>query len=189
MELDKETALIVGDVQNDFCPGGALQVKDGDLIIPACNKYIEMFEKKGLTIYYIMDWHPPNHCSFKINGGIWPVHCVQESTGASFHPDLKIAANACIIQKGTDPIKEAYSSFEQTELHANLQKDGIHTLYIAGLATDYCVKNTVIDACHHGYKVIVLLDAVKGVEVNIGDSARALKMMKDVGATFMTRGL
>lgn len=185
MELNKENALIVVDMQNDFCPGGALQVNDGDRIIPACNKYIEMFENKGLTVYYTADWHPPNHCSFKENGGIWPIHCVQGSKGAAFHPDLKITTNACIIHKGTDPNKEAYSGFEQTELCTHLQKNGIRTLYIAGLATDYCVKNTVIDACYNGYKVIVLLDGVKGVELNLGDSARALKMMKDVGATFL----
>ena len=185
MKPNKDSALIVTDVQIDFCPGGALQVKDGDKIIPVLNKYIEIFEKEGLPVYYTRDWHPSNHCSFIGNGGIWPLHCLQGSKGAEFHPELKITSNACMIYKATNPEKEAYSTFEHTDLHENLKKQKIHMLYIGGLATDYCIKNSVIDACHLGYKVFVLMDGIKGVEVNPGESARALRMMKDVGSTFL----
>ncbi|MEM2750093.1 MAG: bifunctional nicotinamidase/pyrazinamidase [Nitrososphaerales archaeon] len=180
--IGKDSALLIIDVQNDFCPNGALPVPDGDKIIPILNKYIEKFVKAGASIYATRDWHPPNHISFKTRGGTWPPHCIQNTRGAEFHPKLALPKGVKIISKGTSPDREAYSGFEGTNLSSLLKDQGIKTVFIGGLATDYCVKATVLDALKEGFHVVFLEDASKGVDVNKGDSERAIKIMMEKGA-------
>ncbi len=180
--ITNKSALVIVDVQNDFIPGGALPVPDGDKVIDPLNQYIQLFRQQGRPIFATRDWHPPNHISFKEYGGIWPPHCIQNSWGAEFHPNLKLPKDTIIISKATDPNKEAYSGFQGTELDDILKSKGIKRLFIGGLATDYCVKNTVLDALELGYETILLLDAIKGVDVNKGDSEKAIDEMIKKGA-------
>jgi nicotinamidase/pyrazinamidase len=185
VEIDKHTALVVVDVQKDFCPGGALAVHEGDKVIPVLNKYIEKFRKVGAPIIFTRDWHPPDHSSFKAQGGPWPSHCIQNSDGAKFHPNLSIPLEGEIASKA-DKKDEAYSFFQGTDLAAKLQQRGIKRLLVGGLATDYCVKETVLDGLKQGFEVYHLDDASRGVEVNPGDSERALKEMLAKGAKRIT---
>ena len=185
VEIDKHTALVVVDVQKDFCPGGALAVREGDKVVPVLNKYIEKFRKAGAPIIFTRDWHPPDHSSFKAQGGPWPPHCIQNSEGAKFHPNLSIPLEGEIVSKA-DKKDEAYSFFQGTDLAAKLQRRGIKRLLVGGLATDYCVKETVLDGLKHGFEVYHLDDASRGVEVNAGDSKRALKEMMAKGAKRIT---
>jgi nicotinamidase/pyrazinamidase len=179
IKIDKEKdALVIVDVQNDFCPGGALPVPGGDAVISTLNALALYFGH----IYTTQDWHPLNHISFKEQGGRWPPHCVGGTKGAQFHPDLRVE-KAVMIKKGTDPYKEAYSGFQQTDLAQQLKGIGVERLFIGGLATDYCVKATVLDALLHGFKVVLVADAIMGVEVKPGDSAAAIDEMNRAGAT------
>ena len=180
--ITKDSALIVTDVQNDFCPGGSLAVPHGDEVVPLLNQYIRLFTSAGASVYATRDWHPPNHCSFKNQGGPWPVHCVQNSKGAEFHPGILLPKNVKIVSKATDPKQDAYSAFEGTDLAAALKAQGVHRLFIGGLATDYCVKHTVLDGVKAGFKVTFLSDASRGVNLYSGDSDRAISEMSAVGA-------
>lgn len=182
LQPDETSVLILVHLQNDFFPGGAVAVSEGRQIIPLVNQYIGLFRSKGLPIIATRDWHPPNHCSFKEQGGIWPVHCVQGSRGAQFHADLHIPNGTLIISGATNPQKEAYSGFDGTSLNDHLEDIGAITVYIVGLATDYCVKQTVLDACKLGYRVIVLEDAARGVNLQPDDSSNALQDMSAAGA-------
>jgi len=182
VSITSDSALIIVDVQVDFCPGGALPVPDGDKIIPFINRYIKIFKENNLPIIATRDWHPPNHISFKPYGGIWPIHCVQNTPGAAFHPKLKLPNDVIIISKATEPNKEAYSGFEGTELSNILNSKGVRRLFIGGLATDYCVKNTVLDALKLGFQAFLLLDGTKGVNVNPDDSKKAIEEMVRKGA-------
>ncbi|GBD04053.1 Nicotinamidase [bacterium HR19] len=184
MKIDEKSALIVVDIQKDFTPGGALAVPDGDKIIPVVNKYIEEFRKRGAKIFATRDWHPENHISFRERGGPWPPHCVQNTEGAQFHPDLKLPDDAEIISKAFDPDKEAYSGFQGTELDEKLKSYGVEKVFVCGLATDYCVKNTVLDAIKNGYKTFLLLDAVKGIAQDTTE--KAIEEMKSAGAEIIT---
>ncbi|HEV8662730.1 MAG TPA: nicotinamidase [Candidatus Methylomirabilis sp.] len=175
-------ALILVDVQNDFCPGGALPVPEGDRVVPALNALLRRV--KVFTVA-TRDWHPVNHCSFKPQGGIWPVHCVAGTPGAAFHPALATERVAHVISKATGPEEEAYSGFQGTELADLLHKRGIRRVFVGGLATDYCVKATALDAAKHGFAVTILEDAIRGVEVQPGDCARALEEMKRAGIRLM----
>ena len=175
-------ALIVVDVQNDFCPGGALAVKNGDKIIPELNQVIAAFENAGLPIFLTRDWHPTNHISFKKQGGVWPPHCVANTHGAAFHPQLLLPKNARTVSKATGPDEEAYSGFQGTDLEDELRKHQVEALVVGGLATDYCVKNTVLDGLKSGFRVRVLKDCVKGVNLKKTDSAVSLRQMRDKGA-------
>lgn len=179
-------ALIVVDVQADFCPGGALAVRYGDQVVPRLNKIIEAFEGSGLPIFFTRDWHPPNHISFRSQGGPWPPHCTQGSTGAKFHPELRVPRDAGIISKGDRPSKEAYSGFQGTDLEARLRKLGVDGLLVGGLATDYCVKETTLDALRAGFSVEVLKDCVRPVDAKPGDGARAIAEMRKAGANLVT---
>jgi nicotinamidase/pyrazinamidase len=177
--LNKNTdALIVVDVQYDFLPGGTVPVPQGDKVIPIINSLIPVFDK----IYTTQDWHPLDHTSFKIRGGTWPQHCVQNSHGAQIHKGLKVE-NATHILKGNARDQEAYSGFEGTNLARRLRQDDITRVFIAGLATDYCVKNTVLDALKNNFKTYVIIDAIRGVDINPGDSENAVEEMKKAGAT------
>ncbi len=181
---DAQSALLVTDIQNDFCPGGALAVPGGDAIIPLINEYIRFFQRQGGTVIASRDWHPAGHASFKEQGGPWPVHCVQGSWGGQFHPGLILPTGCLIISKATDPKREAYSAFEGTSLEERLRDRGIETLYITGIATDYCIKNTVLDARRLGFRIVVLEDAILGIDATPGDCQRAIQAMRAAGAVF-----
>jgi len=177
-----EDALIIVDVQKDFCSGGALPVPEGEKVVPVLNRYIEKFSKAGALIVATRDWHPPNHVSFKSHGGAWPPHCIQGTPGAEFHPDLNLPAKVKIISKASSPDKEAYSGFDGTDLEEKLRNAGIRRVFVGGLATDYCVKSTVLDALKLGFETILLLDAIRGVDVKPGDSEKAINEMLRKGA-------
>ncbi|BAT71490.1 nicotinamidase/pyrazinamidase [Thermosulfidibacter takaii ABI70S6] len=180
--ITSRDALIVVDVQNDFIDG-SLPVPNAESIIPNVNKYIALFSSKGNPLFFTRDWHPENHISFKENGGVWPKHCVQHTEGAQFHPAVKIPEdNVFIISKGTDPAFDAYSGFQGTILDQLLKERGIKRLFICGLATDYCVYNTALGGLNLGYQVFVLLDAIKGVNINPDDSEKALERLYQLGA-------
>jgi nicotinamidase/pyrazinamidase len=186
--VDKGSALLIVDVQNDFCPGGSLAVPGGDEIIPVINRYIRVFLKKGLPVIASRDWHPPRTVHFEVCGGVWPVHCVQGSVGAQFHPDLKLPDNVVVLSKGMNPERDD----EYSDFHAVTEKDvpfieflkeqGITGLYVSGIATDYCVKSTVLDALSHGFSVTLLTDAVRGVNLNPHDAEKAMEEMVAAGA-------
>lgn len=182
MKIDQEAALVVVDLQLDFCPGGALAVPHGDKVMVLLNRYIERFQAQGAGIYATRDWHPPNHISFIEQGGIWPSHCVQGTPGASFHLEVHLPTDVEVISKGTDPDREAYSGFQGTDLADRLRKRGVRRLYVGGLATDYCVRSTVLDAIKEGFETYFLEDASRGVDVNSGDVERAVAEMMDAGA-------
>lgn len=181
-------ALVVVDIQSDFCPGGALAVAHGDEIIPKVNKLIRAFEGAGMPLYFTRDWHPRNHVSFKAYGGQWPAHCVQNTPGASFHPSLAVPSGAKVVDKGTLQTEDAYSGFQGTDLARNLRGLGVKQVYVAGLATDYCVKKTVIDGAAKGFETYVVADCVKGVNLKRADSATAMRAMLSKGARKTTSG-
>lgn len=175
-------ALVIVDVQNDFLPGGNLAVAGGDEVIQVLNRYIELFSRRSLPIYATRDWHPSDHCSFKPQGGIWPPHCIAGSAGAKFPATLHLPYATTIVSKATTPEKDAYSGFEGTGLAEQLRSRGIEQLFVGGLATDYCVLNTVIDALSHGFKVMLLQDAIRAVNLQPGDDRAAIDVMIEHGA-------
>ena len=177
-----KTALIVVDVQKDFCPGGALAVRDGDRVVAQANRLIDLFDGKGWPVYLTRDWHPQDHISFKGHGGPWPTHCVADTPGAEFHAALKIPTSARIVSKADR--SDAYSVFDGTRLADWLDAQGVESLVTLGLATDYCVKATVMDALAVGFRVYVASDAIQAVDVQPGDGARAIDEMKRRGAEF-----
>jgi len=187
IRIGSHDALIVVDMQRDFMPGGALPVPEADKIVPTINSYIELFNARGALIAATRDWHPENHISFKTRGGPWPPHCIRGTPGAEFHPDLRLPSTTVIISKATDPDKEAYSGFDGTELHYILSKRRIRRVFVCGVATDYCVRATVIDGLELGYQVFVLQDAIRGVNVPPGSIERAVREMLEAGAVFVTR--
>lgn len=186
--MNKEKALLVVDVQRDFCPGGTLAVPKGDRVVGPLNRYIKLFSKKKFPVFISRDWHPKNSRHFKKFGGLWPVHCVQDTDGARFHPKLKFPKSAVIISKGMDPKeKDAYSNFEAFDKKKRpfkkiLKQSGVRELYIGGLATDYCVRASVLDALKNHLKVKLLTDAVRGVDVKKGDAKKAVHEMARRGA-------
>jgi nicotinamidase/pyrazinamidase len=193
VKVDVHTALVVVDVQKDFCPGGALPVKEGDKVVPVLNKYIQLFRKAAAPIIYTRDWHPPDHSSFKSQGGPWSPHCVQGTEGAEFHADLLPPKAGEVVSKA-DRKDEAYSFFQGTDLRHRLTRlklriglrHGTETLMVGGLATDYCVKETVLDGLRLGYRVYYLADASRGVNVKPDDSDLAVKEMMSKGAQQIT---
>ena len=187
VSINEKSALIIVDVQNDFCPGGALPVPDGDLVVPVLNGYQEKFLWAGGTIVFTRDWHPANHSSFREFGGTWPVHCVQNTSGAQFHPDLQFPNVAILVSKATEPEKEAYSGFEGTRLSEILKQLDIESIFVGGLATDYCVKNTALDGVKNGFTVYFLEDASRGVNVQPDDSQKAIEEMRAAGIRAITR--
>ena len=181
------SALVIVDVQNDFCPGGALEVYNADEIILVINRYMELFRGKGLPIIASRDWHPRETKHFEKYGGIWPEHCVQRSFGAMFRAGLLLPPDTLVFSKGMDPERDDYSALQArndtgTSMTDFLKKVGIRELYICGLATDYCVRQTALEGLHLGFSITVLVDAVRGVELNPGDSKRALDELEAAGA-------
>jgi nicotinamidase/pyrazinamidase len=180
-------ALLVVDVQNDFCPGGTLGIHGGHKIIPILNRYIKFFEKEDLPIIVTRDWHPKITKHFEQFGGVWPEHCVERSPGAMFHPDLELSKDALVVSKGMDPEKDSYSAFQATDSSgmalANLLRIlGVAEIYIGGLATDYCVKYSALDALEDELEVFILTDAIAGVNLQPEDSSVALQEMISRGA-------
>jgi nicotinamidase/pyrazinamidase len=180
-------ALVIVDVQNDFCPGGALAVPEGDRVVPVLNGYAERFSARGALILVSRDWHPARTTHFAAYGGTWPPHCVQDTPGAALHPGLRLPADAAIVSKGTGAEEDAYSCWEAraadgTDFPTLLARRGIRRLFVGGLATDYCVKATALDARRAGLAVVVLEDAVRAVDVAAGDGTRALAEMTAAGA-------
>jgi len=179
-------ALLIVDVQNDFLPGGNLAVSRGDEVVPELNRYLQIFTLRDLPVYATRDWHPPQHCSFRAQGGPWPPHCVADTHGASFAAALQLSPSAVVISKATRAEKDAYSGFEGTDLDSRLRADNITRLYVGGLATDYCVLNTVRDALKLGFEVLLLGDAIRAVDVQPGDGVRAEAEMVKLGAQRIT---
>jgi nicotinamidase/pyrazinamidase len=189
--MHEKAALLIVDIQNDFCPGGALQIVDGDRVIAPVNRAAQRFAAARLPVLASRDWHPPVTKHFRDYGGIWPVHCVQGTGGAAFHPALCLPEGTVVLSKGIDPELAGYSAFEGitddgrslAELLSELE---VRRLYICGLATDYCVLCTTREALRDGFEVTVLTDAVAGVDLIPGESANALEDMKKAGARLTT---
>jgi nicotinamidase/pyrazinamidase len=182
LELCAGDALVVIDVQNDFLSGGSLAVPRGDEVVAPLNRCIAAFARAGLPIFATRDWHPPEHCSFREQGGPWPPHCVPGTKGAEFAPGLALPAATVIVSKDTRPDQDTYSGFEGGDLDGRLRAVGARRLFLGGLATDYCVRHTVKDALARGYEVIVLTDAIRAVEVHPGDGEKAMVDMARAGA-------
>ena len=186
-DLDRAALLIV-DVQNDFCPGGALAVKDGDQVVAPLNREIERFRAAGRPIVASRDWHPAETTHFVGGGGRWPPHCVADQPGAAFHAALRLPPDAIVVSKGSGPTEDAYSAFEARDaagrrLAEILRQQGVRRLVVGGLATDYCVRASALDALGQGLQVELLREAIRGVDVNPGDSERALAELAAAGAT------
>jgi len=181
MLSSNKRALIVVDVQNDFCPGGALAVAQGDEVVAPLNKLIEEFLERGEPVFKSRDWHPKKTRHFAAYGGTWPVHCVQNTKGAEFHPELIDDMHIRVISKGLGD-EDSYSAFRGTDLTLQLRRLGVEEVWVGGLATDYCVKNTVLDALKQGFRVKALKDAMRAVEVKPGDGERAIAEMQSAGA-------
>jgi nicotinamidase-related amidase len=180
-------ALILVDIQNDFCPGGELAVTEGDQIVPAVNRLMTKFP----LVISTQDWHPPNHISFKGRGGPWPPHCVQGTRGAQLHSDLDIGKIAHYFRKASSPDRDAYSGFAGRDdrgltMDEVLKSNGVTKLYVVGLATDYCVLETVLDALRRGYEVCGVTDAMRAVNANPVDGQEALRKMGESGAHLVT---
>jgi len=199
-------ALIIVDVQNDFCPGGTLAVAGGDLVVPTINSLLPRFD----VVVATQDWHPPDHASFAVNHGgtrvgqvielggrpqvLWPAHCVQGTPGAALRSDLDTSGLDGVFQKGTDPLVDSYSGFfDNGRLHATglgdfLKERGVSSVFVCGLATDYCVRWTALDALSLGFETAVIADACRGVELQSGDSARALDEVRAQGGRVVVSG-
>ena len=189
--MPSKDALIVVDVQNDFCPRGALAVKDGDQVIPALNRHIDKFTKAGSPIFATRDWHPVKTTHFNTGGGPWPPHCIQGSKGAEFHPDLKLPPDTVIVSAGMGSDEDGYSGFlgiddRGQKLADLLRQRRVERIFVGGLATDYCVKHTVLEGLKEGLKVVLLVDSVRGVNLKPGDSESAIEEMLHAGAVIAT---
>jgi nicotinamidase/pyrazinamidase len=185
--MQAKDALIIVDVQNDFCPGGALAVANGDEVVPVMNRYIDKFAAARLPIIATRDWHPQTTTHFKDYGGLWPAHCVRESHGAAFHSNLQIGSEVIVVSKGVAADEDSYSAFQGkddsgTPLAELLRGFGVERIFVGGLATDYCVKQTALDGIKEGFRVVVLGDAIRGIDLKPNDSETALSEMRQAGA-------
>lgn len=185
--MEPGDALLIVDVQNDFCPGGSLSVAGGDAVAPLLSAVAQRFAAAGLPVLVTRDWHPPETVHFVSGGGVWPPHCVQGTPGAAFHRDLHLPPTARILSKGMDPHEDAYSGFasrteEGTPLAELLRGLAVNRIFLGGLATDYCVRASALDALADGFRVTLLTDAIRGVDLQPGDSERAIAEMRAAGA-------
>jgi nicotinamidase/pyrazinamidase len=185
MSDENRKALIVVDVQNDFCPGGSLAVANGDEVVPPLNELTKEFLARGEPVFKTRDWHPASTKHFAKYGGIWPIHCVQDTPGAEFHTGLIDDPRITIISKGTDEGADGYSGFDGTNLAQLLREKGVAEVWVGGLATDYCVKHTVLDARREGFEVKALADAMRAVNLNPNDGRQAIEEMRDAGAEIL----
>ncbi len=181
MDLEKDDALMIVDVQNDFCPGGALPIDEGDRVVPVINDWIREAATQNIPVFASRDWHPKNHNSFEEEGGKWPPHCLQDTPGALFHKDLKLPPSAVVVTKGVRFDQDQNSAFDQTGLEVYMKRRGIRRLFISGLALDVCVLATALDARKHGIEVVLVPDATRPVSQEGG--AQAMKRMSDAGVT------
>ena len=181
MKIESTDALIVVDVQNDFLPGGALAVREGHRVVEPIKRIMRHFSYVVAT----RDWHPQQHPHFKPHG-TWPYHCIQDTTGAAFAPGLDTGEFDDVVSKGTDPSSDGYSGFDATQLERLLRDRNIRRVFVCGLATDYCVKSTALDAAELGFETILLTDAVAAVNLNASDEAQALEEMVAHGVAFAT---
>jgi nicotinamidase/pyrazinamidase len=175
-------ALLIIDFQNDFASGGALEVPGGDEIAEPVKRLAGRLD----LVFATRDWHPPDHASFVTQGGPWPVHCVRDTHGAAFHPAMNEVQVDVVVDVGREREDEGYSGFEKSNLAQMLRDRGVDEVYVCGLATDYCVRASAIDACREGFEVTVVEDAIRGVDVSEGDSERALAEMREAGARTAT---
>lgn len=182
LRLGPQDALIVVDVQNDFCSGGALPVPNGEDVVPLLNTIAQAARDAGAVVVFSRDWHPPDHVSFHERGGPWPAHCVQHTRGAQFHPLSRLPSGSMIVSKGQHPSANAYSAFDGTNLARELHARGVRRVFVGGLAEEYCVKATVLDALAHGFETMLLCAATRPVEIESGDGARARDQMRRAGA-------
>jgi nicotinamidase/pyrazinamidase len=185
-----DSALVIIDVQNDFCPGGSLAVAEGDAVVPVINAYAEAFAAAGCLVVADRDWHPEVTTHFIEYGGTWPPHCIQGTPGAEYHPGLRFPAGTVHIRKGMGANEDAYSGFEGrdddgTLLETLLKQRGVTTIYVGGLATDYCVRATVLDGLKAGFKVVVIGDGCRAVNIQPTDGEHALAEMATAGATLV----
>jgi nicotinamidase/pyrazinamidase len=178
--MQRGDALLIVDVQIDFCPGGALPIEGGDEVVPVLNRCIEAALAKDVPIYASRDWHPAGHTSFGERGGRWPPHCVQDTEGARYHPDLKLPASTVKVTKGVRFDQDQKSAFDQTGLAVQLRRDGVTRLWVGGLAEDVCVRATVLDALKEGFDVVLIENATRPVSAEGGE--RALREMRAAGA-------
>jgi nicotinamidase/pyrazinamidase len=178
----KKKALIVVDVQNDFCPGGSLAVAEGTAVVAPLNKLMKEFLDRDEPVFKTRDWHPAKTKHFQAYGGTWPVHCVEGTPGAEFHPDLLDDPRINIISKGINERADGYSGFDGTDLARLLREEEVEQVWVGGLATDYCVKHTVLDALSEGFEVKALADAMRPVNINPDDGAKAIEEMRAAGA-------
>ena len=181
------TAVLVIDVQRDFCAGGALAVPAGDSVVPVLNRVLGGAGDRRMPVYASRDWHPAASRHFVTGGGVWPVHCVADSDGARFHPDLRLPVGTAVVSKGVDADEDGFSAFDGrledgTTLAESLRAAGVARLLVGGLATDYCVRHTVLDALRKGWPVTLLTDAISAVNLEPDDGARALEEMRAAGA-------
>jgi nicotinamidase/pyrazinamidase len=184
--LSHGDALLIVDVQNDFCPGGALPIKEGDRVAPVLNRWIEAANGSGAVVAASRDWHPRGHASFEEQGGRWPIHCVENTWGADFHPSLNLPADALIISKGTGLATDNYSAFDGTDLSSRLKQRGARRVWIGGLAQEICVRATVLDALKAGFEVHLIQDAARPLDVQAGRDA--LEEMAAAGCFVESRG-
>jgi nicotinamidase/pyrazinamidase len=184
-DLRTGDGLLIVDVQNDFCPGGALAVADGDQIIPVLNQWIDAAREQGLPIYASRDWHPRRHPSFREQGGDWPPHCLQDTEGARFHPALRLTPDVVVVTKGVRFDQDQYSVFDQTGFGKLLVHDQVRRLYVGGLAQDVCVRATVLDARRTGIEVVLLAAATRPVDAPAGEEA--IEEMREAGAVIVDR--
>jgi len=182
-DLHQGDALLLVDVQIDFCPGGALPIEEGDQVVPVLNEWIEAFVQKQLPVYASRDWHPLTHMSFKPQGGLWPPHCIQDTPGAGFHPDLRLPDHTVKITKGVRFDQDQNSAFDQTGLARHLRQKEFKRLWIGGLALDVCVLATVMDGIKEGFEVHLLEKGTRPVTVQGGQEA--LEKMKAAGAAIV----
>jgi nicotinamidase/pyrazinamidase len=187
-------ALLVVDVQKDFCAGGTLAVPGGDRVVPVLNRRVGAFDRRGALVLASRDWHPAETAHFRDGGGTWPPHCVAASDGAAFHDDLELPDGTVVVSKGIGPTEDGYSAFEGRTGAGLALLDALHQrqitrLYVGGLATDYCVKHSVLDALGHGFEVTVLIDAIAAVDLRPGDGAAALEAMAAAGARLTQSGM
>lgn len=183
IQLNESDALLVIDMQYDFLPGGSLGVPRGDEVLAPINTLMGLFAARGLPVYASRDWHPENHCSFAARGGPWPPHCIADTHGAAFSDALQLPIDAIVVSKADSADADAYSAFNGTVLAEHLRSHGVRRVFVCGLATDYCVLNTALDARANGFEVVIVPEGMRAVEVNAGDGARAIARMVEGGAT------
>lgn len=177
--LRSDDALLIVEVQNDFCPGGALPVPGGDAIIPVLNDWIDEAKRRGAMIVASRDWHPTRHISFRSEGGKWPEHCLQDSEGAAYHPALKLPEGVIKVTKGVRLDKDQYSCFEDTGLGDFLRKSGVRRIWVGGLAQEICVRASVLDGRREGFEVFLLLDATRPIDAAQG--RESIREMQEAG--------